>query len=600
MAMEDERILSRQPLKHLQEYMNREQVSFYLIFTSDYHQSEYVSAYFQERAYISGFTGSAGTLLVSLTDAWLWTDGRYFIQAEQQLQGSGIALMRMGEEGVPTLEQFLEEQLQSGQKVMVDGRMISAQTGRRLSELCTAKQAQLISDRSLIDKIWSDRPALPDGNIDVLDICYAGESVEQKLKKVREMIAQRQADAFLLTALEDIAWLFNLRGSDVSYTPVFLSYVYLTQKEIHLFVDCNKLSAEAKSSLCACGVQLHPYDDAERFLKRLGTAAVFFDEQHVNYALYGCMPHMRLVSGQNPTAILKAIKNEVEIQNLKIAHIKDGIACTKFMYWLKHLRDVSSVDEYEAACKIDAFRREQEHFLMQSFETISAYGAHAAMMHYSAVSDSCAKLDPHGMLLVDSGGQYLEGTTDITRTFAVGNVTEEMKRDFTLVLKGMLRLAGARFLYGCTGQNLDILARAALWQRGIDYKCGTGHGVGYLLSVHEGPNAIRWKSSEQKQAVFEEGMVTTDEPGIYLEGRYGIRIENELLCRRSVKNEYGQFMEFETLTLAPIDLELVDPDLMDQWEIDRLNADHVRVREMLTPFLNEEERTWLCHVTRAV
>ena len=576
----------------------------YLVPTADYHESEYVGGHFKVRAYLSGFTGSAGTLVVTQEEACLWTDGRYFIQAAEQLAGSGIRLMRAGQEGVPTLEAYLQEALPQGSRLGFDGRVVSAAMGEDLQTRLAKRGMQVADTGDLADALWPDRPPISCERAFLLDVWYAGVPAEEKLGWLREEMRRQGANAHVLTALADIAWLFNLRGNDIPFNPFVLAYAVIEDKAAYLFVDAAKIEADVRKALADIGVTLMPYDGVYDFVRRYGAGdCVLLCKSKTNFAITSRLSDQaRVIDAMNPTVYKKAVKNETEIENLRRSHVKDGVAFTKFMYWLKRNVGKTPMTERSAADYLEARRREQDGYIEPSFATISAYQAHAAMMHYSATEESDAQLLPEGMLLVDSGGQYFEGTTDITRTMVLGPVTQEEKRHFCAVLRGMLRLASARFLYGCNGQNLDILSRGLMWEMDIDYQCGTGHGVGYLSGVHEAPNGFRWKRVPERydSGVLEAGMVTTDEPGIYLEGRYGIRTENELVCQKGVKNEYGQFMFFETITVAPIDLDAVDVQYLQPEDVKRLNAYHAWVYEKLSPFMTPEEDAWLRAYTRAI
>ena len=584
----------------LQKLMKEKKIDAYLIPTSDFHQSEYISDYFKEREYLSGFTGSAGTLVVTWEKALLWTDGRYFIQAENELEGSEICLCKSGEEGVPTVSEFLWDMLQPGQTLAFDGRLIPAAQGLELQKKLEEQEVNIHWNQNLVDKIWKERPDLPKRPAYLLEERYSGKSRADKLQDVRLVMKQYQTSGHLLTALDDIAWLLNLRGSDVAHTPVSLAYLYLSIQDAILYIAPKALNETAKKELADDGIHLRPYEKIYEELPALtAEQTVLLDTACVNYSLYRSLSGST-VHRTNPEKLQKAVKNPVEIENLLDCHIKDGVAVTQFMLWLKkHVRK-ASITELSAADYLEGCRKKQKHYLEPSFHTISAYREHAAMMHYAATDQSNAALAPEGMLLVDSGGQYLEGTTDVTRTFVLGPISAETKLHYTTVVRSMLNLASARFLYGCRGGNLDVLARGPLWQLGLDYKCGTGHGVGYLLNVHEGPNGFRWKMEQgiDSTAVLEEGMVTTDEPGVYLEGQYGIRIENELLCRKDVKNEYGQFMRFEPLTLVPIDLDGIDVQYMTGPEIGALNQYHKLVFDRLSPYFAGEELEALRYYTR--
>ena len=589
----------------LREKMEQNGVDIYLVPTADFHGSEYVGEHFKERAYLTGFTGSAGTAVILRKEAGLWTDGRYFIQASAELKGSGITLYRMEQEGVPTVKEFLKDRLKEGGCLGFDGRTVSAKDGAAYEEIAKKKGASLFTEQDLVGQIWEGRPPLPGEPVFILEERYAGCGAKEKLATVRDKMRKAGADAHILTSLYDIAWLLNVRGGDISHVPVVLSYLLMTQETCTWFLQEGILTEEQKGYLLECGVETRPYEDIYRAVQKLSAFCVLYDENSVNYRIINSLPaHVKRVAQRNPSELLKAVKNPTEITNTIAAHVKDGVAFTKFMYWLKTNIGKIPITELSASGYLEAKRRAQEHFLDISFDTICAYGPNAAMMHYAATPESNAVLKPEGLLLVDSGGHYLEGTTDITRTMALGPVTDEMRRHFTAVVRANLNLADAKFLYGCSGLSLDILAREPLWEMGIDYQCGTGHGVGHILNVHEGPNAFRWKlragGEHNDNGVMEEGMVTTDEPGVYIESAYGIRIENELVCRKAEKNGYGQFMRFETITYAPIDLDAVDERYLSPCEKERLNAYHRKVYETLSPHLPDAEREWLKEYTREI
>ena len=591
-----------QRLKKLRDLMAQRGIDAYVIPTSDFHESEYVGDYFKARKYMSGFTGSAGTLVVTAKEACLWTDGRYFIQAAEQLKDSTITLMRMGEEETPDIEDYLYDAIPEGGKLGFDGRVVTAALGKAFAGKLSAKHATLSTAEDLVDLIWEDRPALSAEPAFLLAEKYTGKSAAQKLEELRDAIRQNGCDTHVITTLDDIAWLLNIRGNDVACNPVVLSYVVITLKKAHFFVNPACLNDEIRQALAGCGVEIHDYQDMLSFVKALPKrAVVLLDPQKVNYEIYASIRGKK-VEKPNPTQLAKAMKNPVELDNIRRAHVKDGVAFTKFMYLLKTNVGKIPITEISAAEYLLARRAEQEGFIEPSFETISAYKANAAMMHYSATEESNAQLKPEGMLLVDSGGQYYEGTTDITRTMVLGPITKEQKLHFTTVLRSNLNLANARFLHGCIGMNLDILARGPIWDLNLDYKCGTGHGIGYLLNVHEAPNGFRWKivAERRDSAVFEEGMVTTDEPGIYIEGSHGIRTENELICRKGIKNADGQFMYFEPVTYAPIDLDGIDPAYLTDKERRTLNDYHAMVYGKLFDYLTAEEREWLKEYTRSI
>lgn len=601
--MATERLVTEK-LQHLRALMAENGIQAYLFPTSDFHESEYVGDYFKSRKYISGFSGSAGSVVVTLTEAGLWTDGRYFIQAARELAGSGITLYKMGEEGIPTLEEFLYDKLKDGDVLGFDGRVVNARLGLRLSEKLSDKKISIRYDKDLVDEIWTDRPSLPTAPAFLLEEKYSGKSSLLKLEAVREEMKKKDAAIHIITALDDIAWLFNIRGGDIAYNPVVLSYAVIDSENAYLFLDEKKLSAQIKAELQKSGVAIKDYFEIYEYVKTLPeNKKILLDTAKVNFTIFQNLGKAAsIIDAPNPTVLFKAVKNPVELENLRKAHIKDGVAVTKFIYWLKQNIGKTEITEVTASDYLEDQRKAQAGFIDLSFNTISAYNANAAMMHYSATEESHAVLNPEGILLVDSGGQYFEGTTDITRTIVLGEISDEIKKHFTAVLRSMLNLSDARFLHGCIGQNLDILARGPIWDMDLDYKCGTGHGVGYLLNVHEAPNGFRWKKVPERDdgCVLEEGMVTTDEPGVYIEGSHGIRTENELICHKGAKNEYGQFMYFEHLTFAPIDLEAVDSSYMSAKEIASLNRYQSEVYEKLSPYLSEEEALWLKDATRAI
>ena len=594
----------KEKLDALRVEMKERDIDIYLIPTSDFHESEYVGDYFKVRKYITGFTGSAGTAVVTMQKAGLWTDGRYFIQAESQLSGSGIELYRMGEEGVPGILEFLEETLPAHGTLGFDGRVVNSAAAQKYKEIAQKKEGRLYVTEDLAGNIWKDRPELPKEKVWILEERYSGETAASKLLRVREEMKKAGANVHLLSSLYDIAWLLNLRGDDIRHVPVFLSFILLTEKDTMLFIQEEALTEEVKTYLCGMSVAIRPYEEIYHAAASLPeNAVVMMDENIVNYRIRSAMPEsVRVVNMDNPSEKMKAVKNETELANTRIAHVKDGVAFTKFMYWLKQNVGKEKITEYTAGKYLDRLRAQQEHFLDLSFDNISAYESNAAMMHYSASEETASELEPKGFLLVDSGGHYLEGTTDITRTIVLGPLSEQQKLHFTTVCRSNLNLANAKFLYGCSGLNLDILSRGPLWQMGIDYKCGTGHGVGHILNVHEGPNGFRWRvvGERKDSGRLEAGMITTDEPGVYLEGQYGIRTENELICIKDEKNEYGQFMRFENITYAPIDLDGIDPEEMTRTERDYLNAYHKVVYEKLSPYLTDEERVWLKTYTREI
>ena len=601
----------RKELLRLRERMQAERIDAWLIMTDDFHGSEYVGDYFKCREYISGFTGSAGTLLVLKDHAGLWTDGRYFLQAKEQLEGSGITLYRSGQPGVPSLENVLQERLSAGETLGFDGRCVMAGYARRLREQLEEKGITVVSGFDLVGDVWEDRPPLSREPVWILPEEYAGMGAGEKIAEVRRVLKQKKADWFLLASLEDLCWLLNVRGNDVECTPVVLSYLLMSQEEVRWYVQTEALSPEVRDYLAQTGICLREYGEIYADVERLPAGSrLLYDENHVNDALISRIPpEVEAEDGENPTLLLKAIKNPVEVSNERAAHIKDGVAVTRFLFWLKKQRKEEEtgkwqtpVTELGAAAKLETFRREQDGYLGPSFYPILAYGEHGAIVHYAADEDSDIPLRPEGFLLADTGGHYKEGTTDITRTIALGPLTREQKEMYTLVLKGHIRLADAVFLKGAAGMSLDVLARTPLWERGLDYNHGTGHGVGYLLSVHEGPNSFRYRPAATRgnDCVLEEGMITSDEPGIYLEGRFGIRLENLLVCARKRENTFGVFLGFEPLTMVPFDREAILGEMLSEKERNWLNTYHRKVFETLSPYLEEEERRWLREETAEI
>ena len=591
-------------LTALREEMKRRSIDIYVVPTADFHESEYVGEHFKARKFITGFTGSAGTAVITLKEAGLWTDGRYFVQAEKQLEGSTVTLYRMAEEGVPAVEEFVKDKLPQGGCIGFDGRTVNGAWGEKFAAIAEEKGGSLSVGEDLIDLIWTDRPELSRAPLFILEEKYSGKSTAEKIKDVRAKMAEKGADVHILTSLCDIAWLLNIRGGDIQSVPVVLSYLVLTRDQCIWFLQEEVVDDAIRAYLNENHIETRPYDAIYTYVPTIPeSAVVLMNKSGVNYRICNELnKNIQVINKPNPTELMKAVKNPVEVDNTRLAHVKDGVAVTKFMYWLKTNIGKIPMTEISASDYLEARRREQENFIDLSFTTISAYGANAAMMHYSATPESNTGLKPEGFLLVDSGGHYYEGTTDITRTFVLGPISDEMKQHFTAVCRSNMKLANAKFLYGACGLNLDILARGPLWDMGIDYKCGTGHGVGYILNVHEGPNGFRWKIVPERHdsGVLEEGMITTDEPGVYLEGKYGIRTENELVCRKAEKNEYGQFMEFENITYAPIDLDGIDPEQMSPREKQMLNDYHKKVYEVLSPYMTEEENEWLKKYTRAI
>lgn len=593
----------KQKLNALRILMKEKKIDAYLVATDDFHGSEYVGDYFKCRKYITGFTGSAGTAIITQDMAGLWTDGRYFIQAADQLRDTTIALFKSGEPGVPTVHQFLNDKLEEGMCLGFDGRTVSAREAEELQELLQEKHITFSVNDDLIGEIWEDRPVLSCEPVMELDIRWTGKSRADKIAEIREQMKAKEADTFILTSLDDIAWLLNIRGNDIHCCPVVLSYLVMMENELRLYANAAAFSEEIRSNLEADGVKIYPYDDVYSYVQSISSdKKVLLSRANVNSRLVSNIPsEVTILDEPNLTLLPKAVKNETEMENERIAHIKDGVAVTKFIHWLKKNVTRTTITELSTAEKLYQFRSEQEHFLGESFDPIIAYGTHAAIVHYSATEATDIPLEARGMVLADTGGHYLEGTTDITRTIVLGPVTAKEKKFFTAVLRGNLNLAAAKFKYGCTGLNLDYLARGPLWELGEDYNHGTGHGVGYLLNVHEGPNSFRWKNLPGNPApVLEEGMITSDEPGYYLENEFGIRHENLVLCKKAEKTSFGQFMCFEPLTMVPFDLEGINPEEMTERERKLLNDYHQKVYTTISPYLDEEEKEWLKQATREI
>lgn len=600
--MEKEKI--KQRLQQLKESMKERNIAVYIIPMNDFHGSEYIGDYFKLIRYFSGFTGSAGTLVVTEEETCLWTDGRYFVQADAQLAKTGIMLQKMGEKNVPTVAEYVNTYMEKssqaeGKTIGFDGRMVSASFVNKLGNY------SLCCEEDLAGQIWDGdeeekRPDFPGNPLWILEEKYSGKDAKSKLSLIREDMSKKGADCLVLTTLDDIAWLTNLRGNDIDYNPVFLSYLMITGTGAVLY------SKGADETICCylqnCGIMQKSYDDFYKDLTCLAEGeTVWVDEESASYRVLTGIPNgCKKITCKNPVMLRKAVKNETEIRNIKNAHRKDAVAVTKFIYWLKTrvCTGMETATEMTAAEKLEEFRKEQDGYIGPSFAPIAAYGAHGAIVHYSADEDSDVKLESSNFFLLDTGGHYAEGTTDITRTIAMGELTGEQKKHYTAVLLGNLRLMDARFKKGLMGANLDYLAREPLYRLGIDFNHGTGHGVGYLLNVHEGPNAFRMR--QEKEGVFEEGMVTSDEPGFYLEGSYGIRLENLILCVKDRETEYGQFLRFEPLTLVPFEPEAIDETMLTERDRELLSAYHRSVYEELADELDADERRWLKEITGVV
>ncbi|MCI9619679.1 MAG: M24 family metallopeptidase [Dorea sp.] len=589
-------------ISELRTRMASKGIDAYIVPTADFHQSEYVGEHFKARKYISGFSGSYGTVVITRDDGGLWTDGRYFFQAENELAGSGIRLMKMFVGDTPSITEYLTDRVPRGGTVAFDGRVLSMGEGREFEEVLATRQIRIHYSVDLVGDIWEDRPPLSDKPAFFLEEKYSGESTASKLKRVREVMEEHGATAHIIASLDDVCWLLNIRGDDIDFFPLLLSYAIVKKDGVELYVDDSKLDDRIQIELAKNQVTIHPYNAIYDDVKGLsGSETVLIDPMKMNYALYKNIP-CRIVEAANPTILMKAMKNEVELANIREAHIKDGVAVTKFMHWIKTRYDKETITELSSAAKLTELRAAQEGYIRDSFEPLCAFADHAAMMHYSPSAETDVPLSSGAFFLNDTGGGYYEGSTDITRTFVLGSVEAQMKRYFTAVVRAMMRLSRARFLYGCYGYNLDVLARGPIWDLDMDYQCGTGHGVGYLANVHEPPTGFRWYvvPSKNEHHKLEEGMVITDEPGIYEDGQFGIRIENEFVVRKGVQNKYGQFMYFETITFAPIDLDGIDPEEMSRDEREWLNHYHEQVYEKIGPRLTEEEREWLKEYTRPI
>ena len=578
-------------IEEARKVMKKYKVDAYIVTSSDYHQSEYIDDYFKGREYLSGFTGSAGVLVIFKDEACLWTDGRYHIQAEKQLKGSEVKLFKQGNLGVPTYKEYIISKLAENSKIGIDAKILLSSD---VNEILSKKKYKIV-DFDLLAEIWDKRKKLPDGKIFILEDKYTGKTYKEKVKEIRVALKEKGADYNIISSLDDIAWIYNFRGDDVQHNPVALSFTVISEKKASLYIDKNKLNEEAKKYFKDNKVEVKGYFEFFEDIKKL-KGNILVDFNKISYAIYEAITKNKLINSMNPSTYLKAHKNEIEIANTKDIHIQDGVAIVKFMYWLKNNYKKENITEFSAEEKINSLREKIEGYIDLSFSTISAFGKNAAMMHYSAPEKNSTKIED-GVYLLDSGGTYLKGTTDITRTFFLGKVGKQEKTDNTLVLKGMLALSRAKFLFGATGTNLDVLARQFLWNVGIDYKCGTGHGVGHILNVHEGPHGIRFQYNPQR---LEVGMIVTNEPGAYIEGSHGIRIENELLVKEACETEHGQFLEFETITYAPIDLNGIVKTHLTKEEKQQLNEYHSEVYKKLSPYLNKKEKEFLKEYTKSI
>ena len=594
-------------IDRLRDLMKKERIDVYYIPSDDFHGSEFVSDYFKEREYISGFTGSAGTVIVSMDEAVLYTDGRYFLQAEKELEGSGIKLYRDGNKNVPKINQYLCEILDDGMTLAFDGRCMTTNKVFQMKSYFLRNNKNIIINGSvdLPGIMWEDRPELPDEKGFVLKEEYAGESLKSKILKIREFMYSKSADIFILTSLDDIAWTLNIRGGDVKCSPLVLSYLIVSMDDICFYCGSGKKEdrklAGIYDYLVDNGICVKGYFDIYEDLKGFEKEVILADLSKVNYKIYSMIERLQINDVYNPTTILKAVKNDTEIKNMRDAHIKDAVASIKFLYWFKNRSLNQKITELDLCENMLENRSSMDGFISESFEPIVAYGKHGAIVHYSPDENTNAEIENKSFVLIDTGAHYIEGTTDITRTISCGELTEEEKRNYTLVLKGNLALGNAVFMEGATGASLDMLARKPLWDNYMDYNHGTGHGVGYLLNVHEGPNAIRYKvSSVINTPAFKEGMITSNEPGLYLTDKYGIRTENMILCVNKAENEFGKFLGFETLTLVPFETEAIVLNMLNEEERELINSYHERIYTTLHKYFDGNELKFLESITKRI
>ena len=586
-------------LSALRATMMADQIDAWIIPGSDPHESEYVADHWYGRAWLSGFSGSAGTVVVLKDKAALWTDGRYFLQASQELENTGIDLMKDGMPDVPSIPEWLASELPENGVIGFDGKVMSHSQTEKIQEAVSEKQISLQIDKDLLNNIWTDRPAMPATSVFLHDDAYAGKTRDDKLAELREKMQEQGANQLLITTLDDIAWLMNLRATDIECNPVFLSYALVSDSGVTLYVDSSRMEESALAALKQSGVQLQPYDAIAEAVKNLkSNVRLLIDPASTNQWLVDALPEtITVIKGASPTKMLKAIKNDVEIQRMRDCHRRDGVAVVKFMRWLEESTPSGQVTEISLDEKLEAFRAEAEEFKGSSFPTIAGYAANGAIIHYRADEDSCQTVESKGLLLVDSGAQYPDGTTDITRTFACGPMTNEEKKDYTLVLKGHINLSKVCFLKGTRGMQLDILARQPMWEAGQNYKHGTGHGVGYFLNVHEGPHSVSPKWVDQP---LHPGMLLTNEPGMYRSGKHGVRIENIMLVVNHITTEFGEFYKLLPLTMAPIDTRPVIKEMLTPAEVSWLNDYHDIVRQELSPLLKGDDLAWLNKATASL
>ena len=588
-----------QRLESLRKVMRREHLSAFIFPSTDAHQSEYVADHWQGRTWISGFNGSAGTAVVTMKSAALWTDSRYFLAAEEQLKGTEFQLMKLKIEGTPTISEWLAQELQGeNAEVGLDGMVNSYhETMGLIADLRKSGGITVRTNFDPLGLIWTDRPAIPANPVEIQPMKFAGESVASKISRIRTALRQRHADGMLISALDDIAWTLNLRGTDVHCVPVFVSYLLISSQQVSLYVDSAKINDEVKAYLTENGISLYPYNKVAEGLERYSEYNILLDGDETSYFLWKTVKCQEIIAGNSPVPAMKAQKNDREIAGFRQAMLRDGVAMVKFLRWLKPAVEAGGQTEISIDRKLTSLRAEQHLFRDISFDTIVGYQAHGAIVHYEATPETDVALKPEGLILIDSGAQYQDGTTDITRTIALGPVTEEMKHVYTLVLKGHIQLELAKFPDGASGTQLDALARECMWREGYNYLHGTGHGVGSYLSVHEGPHQIRM---EWKPTPLRAGMTVTDEPGLYLSGKFGVRIENTLLIKDYQTTEFGKFLQMESLTLCPIDLTPVDFSILQPEEIEWLDTYHRDVFEKLSPYLEGEDLEWLREATRPV
>ena len=588
-----------QRLESLREVMRREHLSAFIFPSTDAHQSEYVADHWQGRTWISGFNGSAGKAVVTMKSAALWTDSRYFLAAEEQLKGTEFQLMKLKIEGTPTISEWLAQELQGeNAEVGLDGMVNSYhETMGLIADLRKSGGITVRTNLDPLGLIWTDRPAIPANPVEIQPMEFAGESVASKISRIRTALRQRHADGMLISALDDIAWTLNLRGTDVHCVPVFVSYLLISSQQVSLYVDSAKINDEVKAYLTENGISLYPYNKVAEGLERYSEYNILLDGDETSYFLWKTVKCQEIIAGNSPVPAMKAQKNDREIAGFRQAMLRDGVAMVKFLRWLKPAVEAGGQTEISIDGKLTSLRAEQHLFRDISFDTIAGYQAHGAIVHYEATPETDVALKPEGLILIDSGAQYQDGTTDITRTIALGPVTEEMKHVYTLVLKGHIQLELAKFPDGASGTQLDALARECMWREGYNYLHGTGHGVGACLSVHEGPHQIRM---EWKPTPLRAGMTVTDEPGLYLSGKFGVRIENTLLIKDYQTTEFGKFLQMESLTLCPIDLTPVDFSMLQPEEIEWLDTYHRDVFEKLSPYLEGEDLEWLREATRPV